>query len=61
MRRKIGPSDITYCSTYCLNESCKRNLQFYKPSSRYVSRSAFDKNNKDELHLKCPWKLEAND
>lgn len=51
--RKIGPNDISYCSTYCMNTNCKRNLLFYKPPIKYFSCSSFDKNNKDELHTKC--------
>lgn len=58
MRRKTGPADISYCSTYCMNGRCKRNLQFYKPPSRYFSCTHFDTENKDELHSKCEWKLE---
>ena len=57
MRRKTGPDDISYCSTHCLNINCKRNLQFYKPPSRYFSCTKFDTESKDELHLKCKNKL----
>ena len=59
MRRKVGPADISYCSTSCRNERCKRNLNYYKPPFRYFSCTHFDDaNDKDELHLKCKWKLE---
>jgi len=53
MRRIKGPEDITYCSTKCMNQNCRRNLQFYKPPTKYYSCSKFDETNNDELHLKC--------
>lgn len=58
MRRKTGPADISYCSTFCVNSNCKRNLLFYKAPSKYYSCSKFDTDDKDELHLKCKYKLE---
>lgn len=58
MKRKIGLEDISYCSTSCKNERCKRNLNYYKPPSRYFSCTTFDDSNEDELHLKCEWRLE---
>lgn len=57
MRRKAGPADISYCSTRCLNSRCKRNIMYYKPPEKYFSCCTFDTDDKDELHLKCKWKM----
>ena len=59
MSRKIGPVDISYCSTTCTNDCCKRNIMYYKPPFRYFSCSSFDKNNKDKSHANCKYKLEG--
>ena len=59
MKRKTGPADISYCSTTCKNERCKRNLTYYKPPFRYFSCTHFDTSNNDELHITCKWKLEV--
>ena len=58
MKRKIGPADISYCSTPCVNARCKRNIMYYKPPFRYFSCCTFDNTTKDELHAHCKWKLE---
>ena len=51
--RKTGPADISYCNTNCMQEKCKRNLRYWKPSTKFYSVTSFDKNCKDELHSKC--------
>lgn len=58
MTRKVGPADISYCSTSCRNERCKRNLNYYKPPFRYFSCTHFDTENKDEFHMTCKNRLE---
>ena len=56
MRRKVGPGDISYCNTDCLQENCKRNLRYWKAPTDFYSVSSFDEKCKDKLHLKCKYK-----
>lgn len=51
--RKIGPGDISYCSTNCCQERCKRNLRYWKPPTQFCSMCYFDKDCEDITHPKC--------
>jgi hypothetical protein len=55
MRRK-GPGDISYCNTICMQESCKRNLQYWKAPTRVYSVTSFDIECKDNFHNHCAYK-----
>lgn len=51
--KRIGPGDISYCSTNCSQERCKRNLRFWQAPTRFYSVSNFDDDCKDASHLNC--------
>ena len=61
--RKIGPGDISYCNTNCIQERCKRNLKYWKPPTKFYSVSSFDDECKDVIHSKCEhkWLAEEED
>lgn len=59
--RKIGPGDISYCSSHCCQENCKRNLRYWKPPTQYFSVSKFDKECDDETHIECEHKWLAEE
>ena len=59
--RKTGPGDISYCSTDCCQERCKRNLRYWKPPTQFCSMCYFDKDCEDVTHPKCEHKWLAEE
>ena len=49
--------DKSYCSTFCDQKDCERNLRFNKPQERYYSVATFDDSNSDQKHATCGWKI----
>lgn len=49
--------DKSYCSTFCDQKDCERNLRFNKPQEKYYSVSTFDDSNPDQNHATCGWKI----
>lgn len=49
--------DKSYCSTFCNQKDCERNLRFNKPSTKYYSVTTFDDSNPDVEHKSCIWKI----
>ena len=63
MEKRIGPGDISYCSTNCPNQYCKRNLKYWKAPTQLYSVSnlgehCIEKFNKD---CKYMWLTEIHD
>ena len=52
--RKIGPGDISYCSTNCCQERCKRNLRYWKPPTQFCSMCYFDKDCERNVRFNKP-------
>lgn len=49
--------DKSYCSTFCDQKDCERNLRFNKPQEKYYSAATFDDSNPDQHHKTCRWKI----
>ena len=51
--------DISFCNCMdCPQWDCQRNLRYYKPETQWYSISTFiTKDNTDETHKNCEWKL----
>ena len=53
--------DKSYCSTFCDQKDCERNLRFNKPQERYYSVATFDNSNPDQKHATCGWKIKRSE
>ena len=53
----MSMNDKSYCSAFCDQADCERNLRFHKPKEKYYSVTTFDNMNPDRIHKTCGWKI----
>lgn len=53
--------DKSYCSTYCNQKDCERNLRFNKPATKFYSVTTFDDIDPDSNHKHCAWKIKKEE